>query len=50
LRTIQILLGHSDLKDTTIYLHASQRHLSASASPLDALPIFASCTDRSGAQ
>jgi site-specific recombinase XerD len=50
LPTIQILLGHSDLKDTTIYLHASQRHLSASASPLDALPIFASCTDRSGAQ
>jgi len=50
LRTIQILLGHSDLKETTIYLHASQRHISASASPLDALPIFASRTDSSGAQ
>ena len=41
LRTIQLLLGHSDLKETTIYLHLSQRHLSAVASPLDALPIFA---------
>jgi site-specific recombinase XerD len=40
LRTIQILLGHSDLKETTIYLHLSQRHLSATASPLDALAIF----------
>jgi len=50
LRTIQILLGHSDLKETTIYLHASQRHISASASPLDALPIFASRTDSSGVQ
>jgi site-specific recombinase XerD len=42
LRTIQILLGHSDLKQTAIYIHVSQRHLSATASPLDALPIFAS--------
>ena len=40
LRTIQILLGHCDLKETTIYLHLSQRHLSATASPLDALPLF----------
>jgi site-specific recombinase XerD len=40
LRTIQLLLGHSDLKETTIYLHLSQRHLSATASPLDALAIF----------
>ena len=37
LRTIQILLGHRDLEVTTIYLHLSQRHLSATASPLDAL-------------
>jgi site-specific recombinase XerD len=40
LRTIQLLLGHSDLKETTIYLHLSQRHLSATASPLDALALF----------
>jgi integrase/recombinase XerD len=39
LRTIQILLGHGDLKETTIYLHLSQRHLHATASPLDSLPL-----------
>jgi len=37
LRTIQILLGHRDLEETTIYLHLSQKHLSAKASPLDQL-------------
>jgi integrase/recombinase XerD len=37
LRTIQLLLGHRDLEETTIYLHLSSRHLSATASPLDAL-------------
>lgn len=41
LRTIQLLLGHSDLRETTLYIHLSQRHLRAAASPLDALPIFA---------
>jgi len=39
LRTIQILLGHHDLKETTRYLHLSQRHLKATASPLDSLPL-----------
>ena len=39
LRTIQLLLGHQDLKETTIYLHLSQRHLHATASPLDSLPL-----------
>jgi site-specific recombinase XerD len=39
LHTIQILLGHSSLKETTIYLHLSKRHLSATASPLDALQL-----------
>jgi integrase/recombinase XerD len=39
LRTIQILLGHRDLEETTIYLHLSNRHLSATTSPLDSLPL-----------
>ena len=39
LRTIQLLLGHHDLKETTIYLHHSQRHLNATASPLDSLKL-----------
>jgi integrase/recombinase XerD len=39
LRTIQLLLGHRDLEETTIYLHLSSRHLSATASPLDALAL-----------
>jgi integrase/recombinase XerD len=37
LRTIQMLLGHRDLEETTIYLHLSERHLNATASPLDLL-------------
>lgn len=39
IRTIQILLGHADLKVTTIYLHMSRRHLQATASPLDGLTL-----------
>jgi len=39
LRTIQLLLGHSDIKHTTVYLHLSQRHLHAVENPLDSLPI-----------
>jgi site-specific recombinase XerD len=31
LRTIQMLLGHRDLEETTISLHLSHRHLSATA-------------------
>ena len=36
LYTIQILLGHHDLKETARYLHLSQRHSHATASPLRA--------------
>ncbi len=39
LHTIQILLGHHDLKETTVYLHVSERHLKATASPLDSLQL-----------
>jgi len=39
IETIQLLLGHRDLEETTIYLHLSSKHLSATASPLDALSL-----------
>ena len=39
IRTIQILLGHSDLKVTSMYLHLSRRHLLETASPLDGLAL-----------
>ena len=39
LRTIQILLGHHDLKETALYLHLSQRHLNTTVSPLDLLKL-----------
>jgi integrase/recombinase XerD len=41
LRTIQLLLGHRDLEETTIYLHLSNLRLSKTASPLDGLPLRA---------
>jgi integrase/recombinase XerD len=35
LPTVQLLLGHSDLKPTSIYLHLSERHLKAAGTPID---------------
>jgi integrase/recombinase XerD len=40
LRTIQLLLGHRDLEETTIYWHLSRRYLQATGSPLDRLTIL----------
>jgi integrase/recombinase XerD len=42
LRTIQLLLGHAKLADTTVYLHLSRRHLQAVASPLESLVVSTS--------
>ena len=39
LRNIQVLLGHNDLEQTTLYLHVSERRLNATASPLDSLKL-----------
>jgi site-specific recombinase XerD len=39
LRTLQILLGHNNLKETLIYVHLSTPHLNATTSPLDSLPL-----------
>ena len=39
LRTIQVLLGHSRLEHTLIYLHLSRKHLQAVTNPLDSLEI-----------
>lgn len=39
LRTIQVLLGHAKLADTTVYLHLSRRHLQAVPSPLELLEV-----------
>jgi site-specific recombinase XerD len=38
LRTIQLLLGHSDVRTTIIYLQVSQQHIRKIISPLDRLP------------
>jgi site-specific recombinase XerD len=39
LRTIQLLLGHRDLEETTLYLHLSNPRLNATVSPLDKLKL-----------
>ena len=39
LRTIQVLLGHSKLEHSTVYLHLSRRHLQAIQSLLEAIEV-----------
>jgi len=39
LRTIQLLMGHEELKHTTVYLHLSRRHLHAAVNPLEQIRI-----------
>jgi integrase/recombinase XerD len=39
LRTIQLLMGHEELKHTTVYLHLSRRHLHAAVNPLEQITI-----------
>jgi integrase/recombinase XerD len=39
LRTIQVLLGHSDIRQTAIYLHLSRKHMNAVANPLDQVSV-----------
>ena len=46
LRTIQLLLGHVNIRHTALYLHLSQKHLQAVANPLDALTISGPDTAR----
>jgi integrase/recombinase XerD len=48
LRTIQLLMGHERLEDTTIYLHLSQRHLHAAINPLDQLTLRTAQEQRQG--
>jgi site-specific recombinase XerD len=37
IRTIQLLLGHADVRTTIIYLQVSQQHIRKIVSPLDRL-------------
>jgi integrase/recombinase XerD len=39
LRTIQVLLGHAKVEHTIVYLHLSQKHLTAVANPLETITV-----------
>ena len=39
IRTIQILMGHSTIRTTSIYLHVARKNLTATQSPLELLDI-----------
>jgi site-specific recombinase XerD len=39
LATLQRLLGHANIRHTTIYLHLSQRHLRSAGNSLDAIEV-----------
>jgi hypothetical protein len=41
LPTVQLLLGHSDLKATSIYVHLSERHLKAAGTRIDKVQLSA---------
>ena len=46
LRTIQLLMGHERLEDTTVYLQLSRRHLHAAVNPLEQITLRAGQEDR----
>lgn len=49
LRELQVLLGHTDIRTTEIYVHANKNNVTASRSPLDALAsrqvVKTACTE-----
>jgi len=46
LRTIQLLMGHERLEDTTVYLQLSRRHLHAAINPLEQIALRAGQEDK----